>query len=233
MGLAGQQAAQGAQTYGLGAQTAAAAGGLSGAAQQAQETYGMNTAQMAQIYGGLQNQQAMNLLGNMQNAGQLFAKRPFGLGGTNLAQSELSQAGAYNSFQQANYATMNGIAYNQAQMNAQQNQLQAQQQAGMVSAGVGAAGAVASAAAAAAAITCWVARECLGTADLRWKAFRLWLLNYAPRSLRAVYLRHGQAFAEFVSTQPLLKGLIRMTMLGVLRTQKRRTRLLVLSLLFS
>jgi hypothetical protein len=233
MGLGGQQTAQAAQTYGLGGQMAATAGGLSGAAQQAQEAYGLNTAQMANIYGQMQSQQGMNMLGNIQNAGQLFAKRPFGLGGANLAQSELSQAGAYNSFQQANYATMNGIAYNSAQMQSQQNQLAAQQQAGMISAGVGAAGAVASAAGAAAALTCWVARACLGTADSRWKAFRLWLLNYAPRPLRAIYLRHGQAFAGFLATQPLLKALIRLTMLGVLRTQKRRTRLLALSLLFS
>lgn len=233
VGLGGQQLAQGAQTYGLGANTAATAGGLYGQAQGSQEAYNMNTAQMAGMYGGLQAQQAQNLLGNMQLSGSLFQKRPFGLGGANAAQSELGQAGAYNSFQQANYATMNGIAYNQAQMQAQQNQLQAQQSAGMMSAGVGAAGAVASAAAAAAAISCWVARECLGTADARWKGFRLWLLNYAPRSLRTLYLRHGQAFAGFVSTQPLLKGLIRTAMLGILSTQKRRTQLLSLSCLFA
>jgi hypothetical protein len=193
----------------------------------------MNTAQMANIYGGLQNQQATNLLGNMQNAYQMFQKRPFGLGGTNIAQTELGQTGAYNTFQQANYATMNGIAFNQAQMNAQQQQLQSQQSAGMLSAGVGAAGSVASAAGAAAALTCWVARACLGTADSRWKQFRLWLLNYAPQPLRTAYLRHGQAFAVFVSTRPLLKGLIRTAMLGILATQKRRTQLLTLSLLFA
>jgi hypothetical protein len=232
MGLAGQQLAQGAQTTGLGAQTAIGAGGLYGTAQGLQEQYATNTAQMANVYAQMQNQQAQNQMLNMQTAGQLFQKRPFGLGGTNLAQAELGQAGAYNTFQQANYATMNGIAYNQAQMNAQQNQLQAQQSAGMMSAGVGAVSAVASAAAAAA-ISCWLARECLGTADSRWKEFRLWLLNYAPRSLRTIYLRHGQAFARFASTRPLLKQLIRATMLWILQTQKRRTRQLVLNLVFS
>jgi hypothetical protein len=233
MGLGSAVLGQGAQTYGLGANAAAQAGGLYGSAQNMQEQMGMNTAQMAGIYGGLQAQQANQFTQNMANAYNMFQKRPFGLGGANLAQSELGQAGAYNSFQQANYATMNGIAFNQAQMAAQQQQLGAQQSAGMMSAGVGAAGAVASASAAAAAITCWVARECLGTADSRWKAFRLWLLNFAPRFLRSIYLRHGQAFAAFVSTQPLLKKSIRVLMLGVLRTQKRRTRLLALNLLFS
>ena len=210
MGLAGQQAAQGAQTYGLGGQMAATAGGLSGAAQQAQETYGMNTAQMAGMYGQLQNQQAMNMLGNMQNAGQMFAKRPFGLGGTNLAQSELSQAGAYNSFQQANYATMNGIAFNSAQMQAQQNQLAAQQQAGMVSAGVGAAGAVASAAAAAAAITCWVARAIFGEDDPRWVMFMNWLHSpRCPSLLRRLYLRFGQRLAPIIKNSRVLNGIVR------------------------
>jgi hypothetical protein len=232
-GLGGQQLQGAGQMYGLGANTAATAGGLYGQAQQAQETYGMDTAQMANIYGTMQNQQAMNQMLNMQTSGQLFQKRPFGLGGANMAQAELGQAGTFNSFQQANYATMNGIAYNSAQMQAQQQQLAAQQQAGMVSAGVGAAGAVASAAAAAAAISCWVARACLGTRDERWKVFRLWLLNFAPRPLRVLYLRHGQAFARFVSARPILKGLIRRMMLGVLRTQKQPARFFICNLVFS
>ena len=236
MGLGGQQLSQAAQTYGLGAQTAGIAGGLSGQAQQAQETYGMDTAQMAQIYGGLQSQQAQNLLGNMQSSGSLFAKRPFGLGGTNMAQAELGQAGAYNSFQQANYATMNGIAYNGAQMDAQQKQLQAQQQAGMVSAGVGAAGAVASAAASAAAIsamTCWVARTCLGTADSKWKQFRIWLLNFAPASFRRQYLRQGQKFAVYLSTHLAAKAQVRAAMLRLLETEKRRVSLFTLNTLLT
>ena len=216
IGLGGSQMQQGAQTYGLGAQTAGVAGGLSGQAQSAQEQYGMDTAQMAQIYGGLQSQQAMNELGGLQATGSLFAKRPFGLGGTNMAQSELGQAGAYNSFQQANYATMNGIAFNGAQMQAQQQQLAAQQSAGMMSAGVGAAGAVASAAAAAAAISCWVARECLPG---RWQEFRLWMLNFAPTSFRSTYLQHGRAFAEKLSTRPALKARVRALMLAILDTQ--------------
>lgn len=236
IGLGGQQLAQGAQTYGAGAQTAATAGGLYGQAQGAQEQMGMNTAQMAGIYGGLQNQQAMNLLGNMQNTGSLFAKRPFGLGGTNMAQSELGQAGAYNSFQQANYATMNGIAFNGAQMQAQQDQLKAQQQAGMVSAGVGAAGAVASAAASAAAISamsCWVARACLGTADSRWRQFRIWMLNYAPAGLRSLYIRHGQALASILTAQPVRKNAVRAGILRVLTAEKRCAHLFSLNVLLT
>jgi hypothetical protein len=245
IGLGGQQLAQGAQTMGLGgqqlagagglynmgAQTAATAGGLSQAAQQAQEAYGMNTAQMAGIYGGLQNQQALNLQMGLGTTGQLFPKRTFGLGGTNAAQSELGQSGAYNSFQQANYATMNGIAFNQAQMAAQQQQLQQQQQAGMISAGVGAAGAVASAATVAA--VCWVARECLGTKDSRWKQFRIWMLNFAPDSLRSLYLRRGREFADYLSTHLAAKAQVRAAMLRLLETEKRCASLLSLNVLLT
>lgn len=224
MGLGSSTLGQGAQTIGLGAQTAGQGGQLYGAAQQAQEQYGMDTAQMASIYGQLQNQQAQNLMLNMQTAGNLFQKRPFGLGGTNMAQTELGQAGAYNSFQQANYATMNGIAFNQAQMAAQQQQLQAQQSASQTGALISGAGVAVSAASIAA--LCWVARTCLGEADPRWKQFRLWLLNSAPRPLRKLYVRHGEAFAAFLSIRPAPRLLVRMLLLGILQIQKRRICLL-------
>jgi hypothetical protein len=212
MGLGAGQLGAGAQTYGLGANTAATAGGLYGAAQQAQETYGMDTAQMAQIFGGLQNQQATNLLGNIANAGQMFAKRPYGLGGTNLAQSELAQAGAYNSFQQANYATMNGIAFNAAQMNAQQQQLQAQQNASMTGALVSTGTTAATTAAMVSAMACWVARSVYGTRDNRWKIFRHWLMNKSPVKLRSAYLRYGQSLALRVRRSPLLRFCLKLLM---------------------
>jgi hypothetical protein len=210
IGLGGQQLGQGAQTYGLGAQTAQTAGNLSAAAQGLQEGYGMNTAQMAGIYGGLQSQQNQALLSNIATSGQMFQKRPFGLGGVNLAQTELGQAGAYNSFQQANYATMNGIAYNQAQMNAQQNQLQQQQQAGMVSAGVGVATTAATTGATIAAMSCWVARAVYP--DNRWKIFRHWLLNKAPASLRHLYLQRGEAFSRLVYGNAALRFALKLLM---------------------
>jgi hypothetical protein len=212
IGLGGQQLASAAGIYGQGAQTAATAGGLSGAAQSAQEQYGMDTAQMAQIYGGLQGQQAQNLLGSIANAGQQFAKRPFGLGGTNLAQTELGQAGAYNSFQQANYATMNGIAYNGAQMQAQQNQIQAQQGASMASAGIGVATTAATTGATIAAMSCWIARAVYGESTNQWKIFRHWLMNKAPRIVRVTYLRYGQGFALQVRSHWLLRALVKLLM---------------------
>jgi hypothetical protein len=223
MGLGSSILGQAGQNYQAGAGTAAQAGGLYGSAQNMQEQYGMNTAQMAGIYGGLQAQQAQQFAANMGQAYNMFQKRPFGLGGTNLAQSELGQAGAYNSFQQANYATMNGIAYNQAQMNAQQNQLQAQQQAGMVSAGVGAATTAATTGATVAAMSCWVAQAAYGTDTNKWKVFRHWLMNKAPKSLRALYLQRGRAFAPAVRKYAPLRILVRFLMDRVIKSTTYET----------
>lgn len=216
LGLGSTQLGAGAQTMGLGAQTAGTAGQLYGTQQQAQEQYQMDTAQMANIYGTLQNQQAMNTMLNMQTAGQLFQKRPYGLGGTNMANIELGQAGGYNSFQQANYATMNGIAYNSAELNAQNQQAQAQQSAAMtgslISAGSTAAVTASTTAALASAASCIIARAAFGTDTNRWKYFRHWLINKAPRTLRRAYLVYGPAIAPKVRQNRLLGALVRRLM---------------------
>jgi hypothetical protein len=208
MGLGAGVLGQGAQTLGLGAQTAGQAGQLSNAAQQAQEQYGMDTSQMANIYGNLQNQQATNLMLNMQTAGNMFQKRPFGMGGTNMAQTELGQAGAYNSFQQANYATMNGIAFNQAQLNAQNQQMAAQQQSATTGALVSA-GSTAAVVGATAAGACWVARAAFGEDSPKWRVFRHWLMNKAPRIVRRTYLVYGPSLAPKVAQNRLLGALVR------------------------
>jgi hypothetical protein len=210
---------QGAQTLGLGANVAGQAGQLSGAAQQAQEGYQMDTANMANVYGTLQNQQAMNLMLNMQTSNNMFQKRPFGLGGSNMAQTELGQAGAYNSFQQANYATMNGIAFNSAQMNAQQQQLQAQQNSAMTGTLISAGSTAAVTGATAAALACWVARAAFGEDSPKWRIFRHWLMNKAPRALRRAYLVYGPSLALKVRANRLLGALTRQLMnLAINRT---------------
>lgn len=203
---------QGAQTLGLGANVAGQAGQLSSAAQQAQEQYQMDTSQMANTYGTLQNQQAMNLMLNMQTAGNMFQKRPFGMGGTNMAQTELGQAGAYNSFQQANYATMNGIAFNSAQLNAQNQQAAAQQQSAQTGALISAGSTAAVVGATAAGAACWVARAAFGEDSPKWRIFRHWLMNKAPRALRRAYLVYGPSFAPKVRANRLLGALVRRLM---------------------
>ena len=212
LGLAGQQMQGAANTYGAGAGVASQAGGLYGSAQNMQEQYQMDTGQLAGIYGGLQSQQAQNLLQGIGTSGQLFQKRPFGLGGANLAQSEMGQAGAYNSFQQANYATMNGIAYNGAQMQAQQNQLKQQQQASQTGAMISTGTTAAVTGATVAAMSCWVARAVYGTADNRWKHFRHWMLNIAPVAVRRCYLRYGEAVSYHARRHASLRWCLRLVM---------------------
>lgn len=56
--------------------------------------------------------------------------------------------------------------------------------------------------------SCWVARECLGTKDGRWTLFRDWLLTRAPRWFRALYLKHGESFAEWLRPHHGLKRII-------------------------
>jgi hypothetical protein len=181
----------------------------------------MDTANMANIYGNLQNQQAMNLMTNMQTAGGLFQKRPFGMGGTNLAQTELGQAGAYNSFQQANYATMNGIAFNSAQLASQQQQAQAQQSSALMGAGISAGTTAAVTAASVAGMAaCWVAREIFGVDDPRWLYFRSWLFSErCPIILRKLYLRFGERLAEKIRNLRTLKSLIRTLMTRIIHDQ--------------
>lgn len=176
----------------------------------------MDTAQMANIYGNMQNQQAQNLMLNMQTAGNLFQKRPFGLGGTNMANTELGQAGAYNSFQQANYATMNGIAFNSAQLNAQQQQANAQQQSAMTGSLVSAGSSAAIAGATIAAL-CWVARAAFGEDSPKWRIFRHWLVNKAPRTLRRLYLVYGPWLGPKVRSHRLLGALTRALMSPVIK----------------
>jgi hypothetical protein len=179
----------------------------------------MDTSQMANTYGTLQNQQAMNLMLNMQTAGNMFQKRPFGMGGTNMAQTELGQAGAYNSFQQANYATMNGIAFNSAQLNAQNNQAAAQQQSATTGALVSAGSTAAVVGATAAGAACWVARAAFGEESPKWRIFRHWLMNKAPRIVRRTYLVYGPSFAPKVRANRLLGAVVRRLMdLAINRT---------------
>jgi hypothetical protein len=208
---AGQLGAAG-QTFATGAGTAATAGGLYGQAQGLQEQYGMDTAQMANIYSGMQNQLATNTLGSIANAGQMWQKRPFGIGGTNAAQAELGQASALNSFNQANYATMQGIAQYQQQVGTQQAQLNAANNAATTSTIVGAGTTAASTVASVAAMSamCWVARAVYP--DNRWKVFRHWLMNKAPAFLRRAYMRHGESFSHWVTRSRLLRLIVKLLM---------------------
>lgn len=56
---------------------------------------------------------------------------------------------------------------------------------------------------------CWVAREIYGETNPQWLLFRAYLLSDAPSWFRKLYLKFGERFAEFISTKPRLKSVIK------------------------
>jgi hypothetical protein len=70
---------------------------------------------------------------------------------------------------------------------------------------------------------CWVARECLGTKDGKWKVFRRWMLSSAPNWFRSAYIKNGESLAAYLSTHPVLRLLVRELILGILRMPKIHT----------
>ena len=63
-----------------------------------------------------------------------------------------------------------------------------------------------------AAALCWVAREVYGADNPRWLVFREWVVNEAPGWFRRLYIKHGEAFAEFIKDKPLIKRAVRFGM---------------------
>jgi hypothetical protein len=61
-------------------------------------------------------------------------------------------------------------------------------------------------------LLCWVARAVYGIHNPRWLIFRQWMLHESPAWFRALYLKHGEKFAEWIANKPLLKRLIRAAM---------------------
>ena len=58
-------------------------------------------------------------------------------------------------------------------------------------------------------VYCWVARAVYGEDDPRWQHFRAWLLADAPPWFRALYIRHGERFAGWLTGQTRVKSTIR------------------------
>ena len=65
---------------------------------------------------------------------------------------------------------------------------------------------------------CWVAREVYGETNPQWLLFRSWLLGDSPRWFRNLYIRKGEAFAEWLSKNTWLKPVIRRWMDGRIRS---------------
>jgi hypothetical protein len=157
--------------------------GLLGMGQQLGEQYQQDTQNMLGGVNSLINQNAASATGNLTNASQLFAPRTYGIGGQGAAQTYLTEI--------MNKRTRDVAAYNTAVQQAQFAANQGAQQAGLntsasnsnIAAGATVAAAVAVAAA------CGIARAVYGTEDTRWKVWRNWLMNHAPRWFRRFYLR--------------------------------------------
>ena len=59
---------------------------------------------------------------------------------------------------------------------------------------------------------CWVAREVYGEDNPKWRVFRGWLLNNAPKWLCRGYMKHGRKVAGWIRQVPIVKHLIRPVM---------------------
>jgi len=71
--------------------------------------------------------------------------------------------------------------------------------------------------------SCWVAREVYGNGDPRWFAFRTWLKYDAPKWFLNLYMKHGESYAKFISTKPVLKWATKKLM--DLIVEKKRSKL--------
>jgi hypothetical protein len=59
---------------------------------------------------------------------------------------------------------------------------------------------------------CWVAREVYGEDNPRWRVFRSWLFNDAPKWLYHGYMNHGKRVAGWLKRLPMLKLFLRPVM---------------------
>lgn len=69
---------------------------------------------------------------------------------------------------------------------------------------------------------CWVAREVLGTEDIRWVVFRDWLLNRAPKWLVSLYRQYGEQFANWLKPRPRAKRFLKPIFERVVYSHTRR-----------
>lgn len=108
---------------------------------------------------------------------------------------------------QPNYASFNDDLFSFGVNNdmAKQNREAAKDAGQMTMIGQGLSGA----ATLAGALFCWLAREVYGEANPRWKQFRRWLLDEAPRELFDWYRTHGQRAAAKLKRHPELKPAVR------------------------
>lgn len=147
--------------------------------------YGAQVAGMRQQYDPF-----MAILGRQGAGNRIYGQQMGMAGGLNPGQFFNPEAGI-------NYT---GQAYaNLANLKGAEASAQAQYAAGMAS-GIGSA---------VGGIFCWVAREVYGETNPKWVQFREWMIDKAPIWFVRLYIKYGEAFANYIRTKPRLKNLIR------------------------
>ena len=69
--------------------------------------------------------------------------------------------------------------------------------------------------------SCWVAQAAFGRHDVRWIAFREWLLADAPCWFRQLYVRHGEEFGAWLAYRTYARAAVRMLMMPAVRRSIR------------
>lgn len=59
---------------------------------------------------------------------------------------------------------------------------------------------------------CWVARSVYGETNPKWRQFREWLLNRAPKWFLRIYVKHGERFALWLDKNAMVKPIIKQWM---------------------
>ena len=142
--------------------------------------------------GAFGGQAAQNAMMSQQQAGPQYfnPESQTGMG---------SIYGAYNAQMQ--------LAAGTAQAAAAKSAGRSQMWGSIIGGGLGAAGSLGGGM-----LKCWVAREVYGRTNPDWLTFREWMEDEAPKWLRAIYIKYGAQFAEFIKDKPRLKWFIKLWM---------------------
>ena len=174
------------------------------AAQAGQMAFGMNRSISADPFQAILGRQSGALgygaqqMGMAQQLGsQAIGPRAVDYNaGLNLAMQNEANLGRYNTSIYGSQAQVAGA--------------NAQARGAMIGGALSGLGSAASGGfAAGGAFGCWVAREVYGETNPKWRLFREWLANNAPKWFQNLYNKHGEKFAAWIANKPLLKSVIR------------------------
>jgi hypothetical protein len=173
------------------------------AAQAGQMAFGMNRSISADPFQAILGRQSGALgygaqqMGMAQQLGsQAIGPRAVDYNaGLNLAMQNQSNLGSYNTAIYGSQAQVAGA--------------NAQAQGAMIGGLLGGVGSAAGGGFFGKPFGCWVAREVYGETNPKWRLFREWLANNAPKWFQNLYNKHGERFAAWISNKPFLKSIIR------------------------